>query len=143
MHKGDLHRGCAGLSADFGFCGSARAEDRSPLDAMADGTVSDGEALGRAIAIVANLMAPPLVILAGQGGLAGAALLGPLRRAFLEALSPPLARRIELVTDDRDDDAWARGAAALVLRDLYGAPWGTTGPRPAHSHLAHGNGVTA
>jgi hypothetical protein len=23
---------------------------------------------------------------------------------------------------------WARGAAAMTLRDLYGAPWSTTGP---------------
>ena len=26
------------------------------------------------------------------------------------------------------DDMWARGAAALALRDLYGAPWARTGP---------------
>jgi hypothetical protein len=30
---------------------------------------------------------------------------------------------------DADDHFWARGAAALVLRELYGAPWSTTGPR--------------
>ena len=26
------------------------------------------------------------------------------------------------------DGIWGRGAAAMTLRDLYGAPWGTTGP---------------
>ena len=88
--------------------------------------------LGQAIANLASLLAPPLLILVGRGVRAGAALLEPLRRAFRLALSPPLAERIELVTDDWDDDAWARGAAALVLRDLYGAPWGTTGPRLPH-----------
>ena len=29
----------------------------------------------------------------------------------------------EIVVHESGDDTWARGAAALTLRDLYGAPW--------------------
>jgi len=30
--------------------------------------------------------------------------------------------------------AWTRGAVAAALKELYGAPWSTTGPgRPRHS----------
>jgi hypothetical protein len=33
-----------------------------------------------------------------------------------------------------DDTAWARGAAAAALKELYGAPWSKTGPaRPRNS----------
>lgn len=127
MHKGELYRGGAGLSADLGWYVLERDGNRPRLEDEVDGAV-----LGRAIANLVSLLAPPLVILVGRGVRAGAALLEPLRHAFRQALSPPLAERIELVTDDWDDDAWARGAAALVLRDLYGAPWGTTGPRLPH-----------
>ena len=131
MHKGELFRGGAGLSADLGWHVLERDRDLPPLETPL-AAPGDGAALGRAIANLASLLAPSLVILVGRGVRAGAALLEPLRDAFRSALSPPLAERIELVTDDWDDDAWARGAAALVLRDLYGAPWGTTGPRLPH-----------
>lgn len=131
MHKGDLFRGGAGLSADFGWYVLESDDDRQHLE-----TVADAAVLGRAIANIANLLAPPLVILAGRGVRAGAPSLEPLCQAFRRGLSPPLAERTLLVTGDWDDDAWARGAAALVLRDLYGAPWGTTGPRPTHSNGA-------
>ena len=131
IHKGELFRGGAGLSADLGWCRQEDDGDYRQREVQPD-THGEGAVLGRAIANLASLLAPPLVILVGRGVRAGAALLEPLRHAFRQALSPPLAERIELVTDDWDDDAWARGAAALVLRDLYGAPWGTTGPRLQH-----------
>ena len=39
-----------------------------------------------------------------------------------------VAQGTEIVVHESSDDTWARGAAALTLRDLYGASWGTTGP---------------
>jgi predicted NBD/HSP70 family sugar kinase len=87
-----------------------------------------GEALGIAITNLITLFAPPKVILAGAALEAGELLLGPLR-ATVAALTPAsLADITEIVVHSWGDDSWARGAAAMILRDLYGAPWNTSGP---------------
>lgn len=87
-----------------------------------------GQALGVAIANLITLFAPPRVIITGSGLQAGDLLLGPLRAAMRAALPATLADVAEVVVHETDDALWARGAAALALRDLYGAPWNTTGP---------------
>ncbi|MCX5494797.1 ROK family transcriptional regulator [Kaistia dalseonensis] len=87
-----------------------------------------GEALGFAIANLITLFAPPKVILAGATLAAGDALVEPLRRTVGELLPPSLADVADIVVHHWSDDIWARGAAAMTLRDLYGAPWNTTGP---------------
>ena len=89
-----------------------------------------GEALGFAIANLIVLFAPPKVILAGPVLAAGEALVGPLRATVAALLPPSLADVADLAVHEWTDDIWARGAAAMTLRDLYGAPWGTTGPAP-------------
>lgn len=87
-----------------------------------------GRALGIAIANLITLFAPPKVILAGSALEAGDLLLKPLRDAVRAATPETIAGVTEIVVHESSDDTWARGAAALTLRDLYGAPWGTTGP---------------
>ncbi|HEX2136090.1 MAG TPA: ROK family transcriptional regulator [Microvirga sp.] len=86
------------------------------------------QALGVAIANLITLFAPPKVILAGSALQAGDLLLGPLRDAIRAAVPKTMADITEIVEHEPGDDIWARGAAALSLRDLYGAPWNTTGP---------------
>ena len=51
-----------------------------------------------------------------------------LRSALDQALPEWLKDVSEIAVDDADDTAWARGAAAAALKELYGAPWNTTGP---------------
>jgi predicted NBD/HSP70 family sugar kinase len=87
-----------------------------------------GQALGIVIANLITLFAPPKVILAGSALQAGDLLLGPLRDAVQAATPQTMADVAEIVVHESSDDTWARGAAALTLRDLYGAPWSTTGP---------------
>jgi predicted dehydrogenase len=87
-----------------------------------------GRALGIAIANLITLFAPPKVILAGSALQAGDLLLKPLRDAVGAATPETIAGVAEIMVHESGDDTWARGAAALTLRDLYGAPWGTTGP---------------
>ena len=87
-----------------------------------------GRALGIAVANLITLFAPPKVILAGSALQAGDLLLKPLRDAVEAATPETIAGVTEIVVHESGDDTWARGAAALTLRDLYGAPWGTTGP---------------
>jgi predicted NBD/HSP70 family sugar kinase/DNA-binding MarR family transcriptional regulator len=87
-----------------------------------------GRALGIAIANLITLFAPPKVILAGSALQAGDILLEPLRSAIQAVTPETIADVTEIVVHESSDDIWARGAAALTLRDLYGAPWNTTGP---------------
>jgi predicted NBD/HSP70 family sugar kinase len=87
-----------------------------------------GRALGIAIANLIILFAPPKVILAGADLQAGDLLLKPLRDAVQAATPETISGVTEILVHESSDDTWARGAAALTLRDLYGAPWGTTGP---------------
>jgi predicted NBD/HSP70 family sugar kinase len=87
-----------------------------------------GRALGIAIANLITLFAPPKVILAGAALQASDLLLKPLRDAVQAATPETISGVTEIVVHESSDDTWARGAAALTLRDLYGAPWGTTGP---------------
>jgi predicted NBD/HSP70 family sugar kinase len=87
-----------------------------------------GAALGIAIANLVALFAPPRVILVGSTLALGEHLLTPLRQAFANAIPKPLATLAEIVIDEAGDELWARGAAAVALGELYGSPWGTTGP---------------
>lgn len=87
-----------------------------------------GAALGIAIANLVALFAPPRVILAGSTLALGEHLLEPLRQAFASAVPAPLTTLAEIVIHEADDEFWARGAAAVALGELYGSPWGTTGP---------------
>jgi predicted NBD/HSP70 family sugar kinase len=87
-----------------------------------------GAALGIAIANLVTLFAPPRVVLVGSTLALGDYILEPLREAFSRALPASLSNVAEIVVDDVADELWARGAAAVALGELYGSPWGTTGP---------------
>jgi predicted NBD/HSP70 family sugar kinase len=87
-----------------------------------------GDALGFAIANLITLFAPPKVIVGGAAVKAGPLLLGPLRETAAALTPSSLAHLAEIVVHEWSDEMWARGAAAMTLRDLYGAPWNTTGP---------------
>lgn len=82
-----------------------------------------GAALGQELANVCNLLNPTRIILAGSGVRAGDLLLEPLTAAFEAGLIAPLVDRIPLRPLPDGLDLWARGAAALVVRGLYSAPW--------------------
>jgi predicted NBD/HSP70 family sugar kinase len=89
---------------------------------------SAGEALGFAIANLITLFAPPKVIIAGRAMAMSEFFIGPLRETLAALLPPSLADVAQIVVREWSDGIWGRGAAAMTLRDLYGAPWGTTGP---------------
>jgi predicted NBD/HSP70 family sugar kinase len=149
MHNGELFRGANGLSPDLGdilvrppgpgqnapdrlsaivAAASKRNGGGAFIDGDAEAYRTIGDAVGAAIANLITLFAPPKVILAGGALAAGDRLLAPLRNAVAAFTPPSLADVAEIVVHDWGDDIWARGAAAMTLRDLYGAPWNTTGP---------------
>ncbi|HEY1722018.1 MAG TPA: ROK family transcriptional regulator [Magnetospirillaceae bacterium] len=102
----------------------AEAGDQRVLGVLA----TAGEALGFAIANLIALFAPPKVILAGAALSAGDLFLSPLRSTVSSLTPANLTDVSEIVVHQWGADMWARGAAAMTLRDLYGAPWNTTGP---------------
>ena len=76
-----------------------------------------GRVLGRAIATVARVLDPQRVVVSGEGVRLGPPYLAALRAAFDER--QPDEGALELVVEPWGDEAWARGAATLVLRELF------------------------
>jgi len=89
-----------------------------------------GESLGFAIANLITLFAPPKVIVSGRAMTASNHFIAPLRATVAALLPASLADVSEIVVPEWSERIWVQGAAAMTLRDLYGAPWGTTGPAP-------------
>jgi predicted NBD/HSP70 family sugar kinase len=116
------------MRAGAGVSLALQRQEAAEGDVLAESMSRAGKALGIAIANLVTLFAPPRVVLAGSSLAFGDPLLAGLRAALDWALPSWLANISEIVVDHLDDTAWARGAAGAVLRDLYGAPWGTTGP---------------
>lgn len=81
-----------------------------------------GDVLGRAIANLINLLDPQRIVIGGEGVRAGDLLFGPMRESIARHVMPGLARDAEIRIDAWGHDAWARGAASLVLRELFESP---------------------
>lgn len=139
MHGGQLFRGVNGISLQLGDIviggGSgdlARlcdiASECAILGGAPDAVGPAATALGVAIGNLIIMFAPARVVVAGSALAAGDRLMRPLRAALAATAPSWLRDMTNLVVDDIDDIAWARGAAGVALRELYGAPWGTTGP---------------
>lgn len=81
-----------------------------------------GQVLGRGIANLINILSPQQIILSGEGVRAGELVFGPMRDAMARHIMPGLVEDTEMEVDVWNDDAWARGAAALVLQELFKSP---------------------
>jgi predicted NBD/HSP70 family sugar kinase len=77
-----------------------------------------GRQLGIWIGNVVNLLAPQLVILDGGRQLAIELFEAPLRAAMDDAMALPHRGKVSLVIGHEGSEAWARGAASLVLQRL-------------------------
>lgn len=81
-----------------------------------------GDVLGRGIANLINVFNPQRIIIGGEGVRAGDWLFGPMRASVARHVMPGLGDDTEIRIDPWGDDAWARGAASLVLRELFESP---------------------
>ncbi len=101
---------CESIGQAVALARDGSAEARSAF-------VSMGNALGRALATVVNLINPERIVLAGE--LAEAVdLFGPeCERSWRSHAFSNAAEDCELVVDVTDDAQWARGAACLVIRE--------------------------
>jgi N-acetylglucosamine repressor len=83
---------------------------------------SSGEYLGAGLATIINILCPPLIIISGEGVLAGAYRLNPMMDALRRYTFNGLLDGVEIVIEPTDDQAWARGAASLVIGRVFESP---------------------
>jgi predicted NBD/HSP70 family sugar kinase len=93
----------------------AAAETSGPIRAV---FVEAGAHLGVAVADLVNLLAPGAVIISGEGVAAWSYLRAGFEPAFAARVLP-VHTDTTIVVEPWDDQNWARGAAALVLRSAY------------------------
>ena len=110
-------RGVEALTFDA-VVAAADAGDSLAIDALA----RSGYCLGIGIANLINLLSPHLVIVSGEGIRAGEHRLTPMRRAIDEHVFNGLREQVRIVTEWVGDETWARGAASLVLGEIFKSP---------------------
>jgi N-acetylglucosamine repressor len=78
--------------------------------------------LGLAVANVVTLLNPELVIICGEGTQLGGPFLDSVIAAIRDLTFAGLGKQIEVKVQQWGDDAWAVGAATLVLRESFARP---------------------
>ncbi len=92
-------------------------------DAAATEVVENaGRKLGMAVANVVTLLNPELLIICGEGTSLGDTYLDPIVDAVREQTFANLGRNLDVRIQSWGDDAWAVGAATLVLRESFNLP---------------------
>jgi predicted NBD/HSP70 family sugar kinase len=81
-----------------------------------------GNIFGQGIANLLNIFNPQKIIISGEGTCAGDLLFNPMRESIARNAMLGLASDTSIEIDIWGDDAWARGAASLVLRQLFVSP---------------------
>ena len=102
-------------------------EDLLALAAAGDGPTvevleSAGRKLGLAVANMVTLLNPELLIICGEGTDLGDPFLAPVITAVREQTFADLGRQVDVKVQRWGDDAWAVGAATLVLRESFSLP---------------------
>ncbi len=97
---------------------AADAGDRLARRLLAD----SGRWLGIGIATLVNILNPQLIIVGGEGVHAGEWRFGPMRTAIQDHAFNGLGAGLQIVIEPSGDETWARGAASLVLQEIYRSP---------------------
>ena len=84
--------------------------------------VNAGKKLGQGIANLINLFNPKLIIVSGEGVRSGDLLFKPMKETIDKYSIQCLGKGTEILIDKWEDFAWARGAASLVLQELFKLP---------------------
>jgi N-acetylglucosamine repressor len=78
-----------------------------------------GRTLGLALSHLINIFNPPLLIVGGEGAAAADLLLDPIRETLRVHCFDGFFADLRLVVEGWGDDAWARGAAGLMIEELF------------------------
>lgn len=89
-----------------------------------------GHWLGIGVANLINTFSPQLVIISGEGVRAGTWRLDTMRAALRAFVFGGLLDDVTIIVEPLDDETWARGAACVVLGELFSSP--------IHKHTSDG-----
>ncbi|MEO5952074.1 MAG: ROK family protein, partial [Chloroflexia bacterium] len=78
-----------------------------------------GRTLGTAMADLINIFNPPLLVVGGEGANMLDLMLEPLQDALRANCFDGFFDDLNLIVEPWGDDAWARGAASLMLEELF------------------------
>jgi glucokinase-like ROK family protein len=92
-----------------------------------------GRILGLGIANLVNLFNPKMIIISGEGTREGDFLFPAMKESVQQNTMPGLFEPDTVVIAPWGDDAWARGAAGLVLREVFESPIYKNASVPASS----------
>ncbi len=81
-----------------------------------------GSFFGMGLAVVVNILCPPLIVISGEGVAAGDHRLVPMFTAMRQHVFNGLLDNVEVIVKPADDRAWARGAAGMVIGKLFESP---------------------
>ncbi len=81
-----------------------------------------GTVLGIAAANLINVLDPSLVLFSGEGLEASEYVLGPMRQAIQEEAFGGLRATLDVNPEPTEDIMWARGAASVMLDELFRPP---------------------
>jgi predicted NBD/HSP70 family sugar kinase len=87
-----------------------------------------GEVLGQSISGLVQIFNPEKIIIAGEGVRAGDLLFDPMRQAIKTHTSSEMYDAVDITVQKWKDTDWARGAASLVLQELYKSPFNRLRP---------------
>lgn len=78
-----------------------------------------GRTLGMAMANLVNIFNPSLLVIGGEGTRAGDLIIEPLQAALRDECFNGMYDDLKLAIEPWGDEVWARGAASLVLSELF------------------------
>jgi glucokinase-like ROK family protein len=81
-----------------------------------------GEILGKSVVNLIQVLNPSRILISGEGTRAGNHLFVPMKETVNKYTMPELLSHTEILVDSWGDDDWARGAASLVLQELFKSP---------------------
>lgn len=122
------------LSADLVVIESARNNGDTPtlmdvVEAADDGSEKAREALQRSgeyfgvgVSTAINILSPNLVIISGEGVVAGDYRMSPMLDAIKRYTFKGMLDDVEVVVKPTDDRDWARGAASVVISKVFESP---------------------
>lgn len=87
-----------------------------------------GHCLGVGLSVVINIFNPEKIIISGQGVEAGDIMFTPMREAVNRHTFSDLLALTKIVIPEWQHTDWAKGAASLVLQELYKSPFNTIRP---------------
>jgi predicted NBD/HSP70 family sugar kinase len=87
-----------------------------------------GNYLGMGMACLIQLFNPSRVIISGDGVKAGDAMFQPMKQTIEVHVNKDLFSNMEIIIHKWQDTDWARGAASLVLQELYKSPFNRVRP---------------